>query len=421
MKFLKGGLLASVAVGALAVVLPAAAQEQVNPDQAVTERTPEGYEPNGITVGSFRLYPKVELEEEYNDNIFKSNTNEKDDFITKISPGLQLRSNWNRHFLQFEATSEFGMYADSSDDNYTDYNLRATGRADATEALKFNGDARLQHLHEERGGDDVPANAKEPVEYDKLTGVLGGTYKPNRFSIGLTGTVDDYTYDSNENINGTTTSNDGRDRTETKGEVRFGYEIQNGYEAFIKSSVNDRNYDKTATSGPNAGVNRDSSGYKVQAGIAIDLDRLIRADLGVGWMEQDYDNPSFKDVDGYSADARIRWNITELTTLRALASRTINETTTSGASSTVGTALGVGVDHELLRNLILNADAKYYESDYQGINRTDDKYTYSVGADYKLNRNLYGGVKLTHETRNSNDAVNEYDQNVIMVKVGGQF
>ncbi|RCK54058.1 hypothetical protein TH25_01555 [Thalassospira profundimaris] len=421
MKFLKGGLLASVAVGALTVVFPAAAQESVNPDQAVTQRTPEGYEPNGIPVGSFRLYPKVEAAEEYNDNIYKSNTNEKDDYITKISPGLQLRSNWNRHFLQFEASSEFGIYADSSDDNYTDYNLRATGRADATEALKFNADARLQHLHEERGGDDVPANAKEPVEYDKLTGVIGGTYKPNRFSVGLTGTVDDYNYDSNENINGTTTSNDGRDRTETKGEVRFGYEIQNGYEAFIKSSVNDRNYDKTATSGPNVGVNRDSSGYKVQAGIAIDLDRLIRADLGVGWMEQDYDNPSLKDVDGYSADARIRWNITELTTLRALASRTINETTTNGASSTVGTALGVGVDHELMRNLILNADAKYYNSDYQGISREDDKYTYSVGADYKLNRNLYGGVKLTHETRNSDNAINEYDQNVVMVKVGGQF
>jgi hypothetical protein len=64
-KFLKGGLLASVAVSALAVTFAASAQEQVNPDKAVTERTPEGYEPNGITVGSFRLYPKAEVSEEY--------------------------------------------------------------------------------------------------------------------------------------------------------------------------------------------------------------------------------------------------------------------------------------------------------------------------------------------------------------------
>jgi uncharacterized protein (PEP-CTERM system associated) len=74
-----------------------------------------------------------------------------------------------------------------------------------------------------------------------------------------------------------------------------------------------------------------------------------------------------------------------------------------------------------MRNLILNADAKYYGSDYQGISRQDDKYTYSIGADYKLNRNFFGGVKLSHETRDSDNAVNEYDQNVIMVKVGGQF
>lgn len=418
MKFLKGGLLASVAVSALAVTFAASAQEQVNPDKAVTERTPEGYEPNGITVGSFRLYPKAEVSEEYNDNIYKSNTNEKDDYITKIAPGLQLRSNWNRHFLQFEASSEFGIYGDTSDNDYTDYNLRATGRADATEALKISGDARLQHLHEDRGGDDVATDAKEPVEYDKMTGVLGGTYKPNRFSVGLTGTVDDYNYDDNATISGGTDNNDDRDRTETKGEVRFGYEIQNGYEAFIKSSLNDRNYDSRVDDG---GVNRDSNGYNVQAGIAIDLDRLIRADLGVGWMEQSYDDPTLEDVDGYSANARVRWNITELTTLRAIASRTINETTTTGASSTIGTALGVGVDHELMRNLILNADAKYYNSDYQGISREDDKYTYSIGADYKLNRNFFGGIKLSHETRDSDNAVNEYDQNVIMVKVGGQF
>ena len=81
MKVLKGGLLATVAAGALVAALTSSvsAQEAVNPDQGVAQRTAEGYEPVGATVGSFRLLPKLEVVEEFNDNIFKEENDETDD------------------------------------------------------------------------------------------------------------------------------------------------------------------------------------------------------------------------------------------------------------------------------------------------------------------------------------------------------
>jgi hypothetical protein len=390
----------------------------VNPDQGVAERSAEGYDPVGMPVGSFRFFPKVDVVEEYNDNIYKSDNEESDDFITMIKPKLDLRSDWNQHYLQLDAGAEVGRYASSSDDDYEDYDAGVRGRFDATRALVINGNAKYLHDHEERGGDDVATDAAAPVEYDQINGELGAKYKPNRFSVGVRGEVKDYDYDDNKTLLGGTTNNDDRDRFEMLGELRFGYEIQDGYEAYLKTSYNDRDYDSQVDDN---NENRDSDGYKVQAGIAIDLARLIRADLAAGWMEQEYADSALRDVDGYSLDATVRWNLTELTTIRGNASRSINETTTSGASATVGSSLGIGVDHEFLRNLVAKADLKYGLSEYEGLTREDDKYTASVGIDYKLNRNFYAGAKYQFEQRDSNVNTNDYDQNLFTISLGAQF
>lgn len=420
MSFLKGGLLSTAAAGAIAAAFaaPVHAQEQVNPDQGVTQRTAEGYEPVGMPVGSFRFFPKVEVEEEYNDNIYKSDSGESDDFITKVMPKLNLRSDWNQHSLQLETGAEVGRYASSDGDDYEDYDFGARGRYDASQALKFSGNAKYIHEHEERGGDDVSSDAAAPVEYDQMDGELGVTYKPNRISVGFRATAKDYDYDDNRTLGGSITNNDDRDRLETLGELRVGYEIQDGYEAYFKSSYNDKDYDSRVDDG---GVNRDSDGYKMQAGIAIDLDRLIRADLAAGWMEQDYADNTLQDADGYSLDARVRWNLTELTTIRGTASRSINETTTSGVSATIGSNVGVGVDHEFLRNLVAKADLKYGMTEYEGSTREDDKYTASLGVDYKLNRNFYTSAQYQFEERDSNENTNDYDQNIFLIKLGAQF
>jgi uncharacterized protein (PEP-CTERM system associated) len=115
--------------------------------------------------------------------------------------------------------------------------------------------------------------------------------------------------------------------------------------------------------------------------------------------------------------------VTTLTTLRFLANRAINETTTANVSGTLVTNVGVGIDHEFLRNLTANADFRYSMTDYQGdpAKREDDKLTFSAGVDYKLNRNFFGGVKYTFEDRDSNINTNDYGNNIVKLSLGAQF
>ena len=85
---------------ALSLGAPAVAQE-VGP-----------YDPLGIRAGPFLIYPSLNVSEAYNDNVFATDNDTDDDFITLISPQLRAESNFSRHSLNFTAGSEIAR-ADS--------------------------------------------------------------------------------------------------------------------------------------------------------------------------------------------------------------------------------------------------------------------------------------------------------------------
>lgn len=377
------------------------------------------YDAKGISMGSFRALPKVELSATSDSNIYQEKTGETSDVIYKAKPSLAINSDWNNHAFNINLSAIDARYRTNSADNFTTYDINADGRIDASKALKVNLNAGHQTLSDERGGKDVASDSAAPTDSVKQTAGTSLEYKPNRFGFTAGGDLTDYNYDDTKRINGTMANNDDRDRRDTEWLARIGYDIQDGYEAYASYKGNNRNYDAAVD---DAGVNRDSSGYNTQAGLKVELTRLLTADLSVGYMSQDYTARALKDVSGWSGDANIRWSVTPLTTLRATLGRSIGETTTANVSSTLDTSYGIGVDHEFLRNLTAKADIKFANSDYQGVStRDDDTRTISAGLDYKLNRMFFAGVDAKFENRNSSISTNDYSRRQLMAKVGAQF
>jgi hypothetical protein len=412
---------ASAAIPLLAgSVWAQSAQPEVaqQPAPAVGDRSQPEFDPLGIRVSSFLFFPKVELSEYYDDNIYRQDNNTESDFITTLAPSFRLASDWNVHSLVLDAGLTQGWYADNSDNDYTDYTVGAAGRIDVLRELIANINTRHQQLHENRGSVDAPTATREPVEYTRTS--VGGDvrWKPNRLGITLGGDYAHLNFDDTTNLNGSTSNNDDRDRDQTEGRVRLGYEFQENYEAFVLAAVNNRSYDDSIDDN---GFRRDSDGYRLEGGVAFDLTRLIRAEVGAGYLSQSYDDARLSDVSGFSMNGSLEWYITQLTTIRALVARTVTETTLSGASGALSTRFGVGIDHELLRNVILRGDFNWTQNDYEGINRTDDIYSAEAAATYRLNRNIYTQAQYTYETRKSDATNADFSDNLIMLRLGGQF
>jgi hypothetical protein len=400
---------------ALGVAGPVVAQEQARNETVSTRARPD-YDAVGGRAGGFLYFPTIDIEQRANDNIFLSDGNEREDFITVLRPALSANSDWNNHALGFTATADIFRYWDYTRENHNDWSLGSNGRYDISREANITGSITTSESYEDRGSPD-DAGGREPTQYMTVNALIAGQYKPNRFSINLTGTGDLYNYDDTPTTTGIT-NNDDRDREEAKLELRLGYDIQPEYEAFLRGSVNNRDYDAAVDDN---GLNRDSDGYELVAGARIDFTGLLFGDLFAGYTSQDYDARALRTIDGPTVGAGLFWNPTGLTSLGLNVARSIQETTQVNASGYWSTSANLSIDHELLRNFILSATAGYTNSDYEGISREDDDLTAGAGARYLLNRNFHLSGNYEYKTRDSSVAGSDYEQSVFTLRLTAQL
>lgn len=378
------------------------------------------YQPLGGRLGGFLVFPSVEFREIYNDNIYTTENGEIDSWITRIVPSLVVQSDWNRHDLRFEVGGEAGFYSHDSDDDYIDFQALADATIDVYHgATIFFESLGYERLHEDRGSDEIPGAAAETWDYSRYGGDGGVRYKPNRFGIEISGGYHRLEYDNLDVVGGGTVSGDSRDRDEFSAGAEIGYDFSPGYFAYVGGRYYWVDYD-TATS---FGSNRDSEGYLVEAGVRFEATPLIDVDIAAGYREQDYESSSLNDVNGFSLRGQATWFVTPLTTVGFTAFTEVQETIASTASGKLARGVAVTVDHELLRNLVFDAELAYTNFDYQGgsANRTDNDYLASLGATYFIGRNFYAGTSYRFNMRDSDASGEDYTQNLFMLKLGARF
>jgi hypothetical protein len=388
--------------------------------QTVEERNRPELDPLGVQVGTFTLFPSIGLEEQYNDNIFATENNTIDDFITRVLPRVTLRSNWNNHSLSIYGNGDIGRYADNGDEDYEDYTAGANGRLVIQRDTWLQGRAEYQQRHEDRGSpDDV--GGVEPTVYGAALGQLSAFHRLNRLNFTLSGTVERLDFDDVAAAGGATINNDDRDRYEMETSLRVGYEVVPNYEAFVRGGYLKRTYDDLS----DAGLNRDNDGYEIVAGISVDFGGITFGDFFAGYRTQDYEDSALEGVSGPSVGGEITWNVTPLTTIIGTLTRTVEESTSSDgagnfASGRFLTSANVRAQHELRRNLLIGANIGYDNDDYEGIDRTDDTIRFGINANYMMYRNLYlrGGYSVRSK---DSDLGTDYVENLVFVRLQAQY
>jgi hypothetical protein len=395
--------------------------------ETVLERERPELDPLGVRAGGFIIYPRLDVAEEFSDNIFAEDGGGAADLLTRIIPRLRVESDWNNHALAFFGSGDFGRYLDNSSENYEDFRVGTSGRVDVRRDTKLRARAEFQNRHEERSSpDDV--SGKEPTEYDVISGQVEGYQRFNRLNFTLGGAIDRLDFDDVDRAAGPPIDNDDRDRNEIEASLRAGYELVPNYEAFVRGAYLIRDYDEDSdvVVPLGRGLDRDSHGFEAVVGVGIDFGGITFGDFFAGYRRQKFDDAVLDTVEGPVLGADITWNVTPLTTIIGTISREIRETTTEDGSGNFAsgrffTTVGVSAQHELLRNLLLGADASYSQDDFDGIDRTDHIVRFGVNANYMLYRNLYvrGGYKL--RARESEFAGEDFLENVVFVRLQVQY
>ncbi|AWU93042.1 outer membrane beta-barrel protein [Azospirillum ramasamyi] len=402
--------------------LPAAAQDDLQRGETVLERRRPEVEQLGLRAGSFLFLPRVEAGATYDTNVFATRDDHKDDVIWTVRPRVDIRSDFATHALNFSASADAGRYQEYSSENYTDYALLASGRYDVNKGGALDGQLFHRRNHEGRGDINTLSGYAEPVVYYTSGGEVGYNQRFNRLRARLSGSAQYNSYNDVDLTGGGIANQEDRDRWEYATVGRVGYEFIEGYEAFVQGTYS---WTRHKNDRDTFGIDRDSNGYEVVGGLATDLTGLITGEVFAGYLVRNYKDSQLSDFSGLSFGGRLNWAVTQLTSITATSSRQVRETTASPgfgtASSYTRTVFALGVDHELLRTLVLNGRLQYRQDKFNGINRDDKVYTAGVGGTYQMNRYLFLTGGYTYEKRNSNVSAVEYSDNLIFLRVGAQM
>ena len=125
------------------------------------------------------------------------------------------------------------------------------------------------------------------------------------------------------------------------------------------------------------GYDRDSTGFKITAGTQLDLTGVTRGDVFIGYLRQKPEETrlGLQTTSGFLIGTHLTWNATRLTTVNVNIDRNVKETTQAGVAGVDSYTGSVTVDHELLRNLLLDAGASLENDKYNGgVPRREDNY-----------------------------------------------
>lgn len=403
-------------ITAIICLTPSMSFARMLPDDdvlSVIERERKTLDPLGIPVRTFLFHPGMNVNVHYDDNIFRSRTNEQSDLITIINPTAELVSNWNIHELRIYADADLARYADNDDENYEDFRIGARGRYDLTHGTYLYGGLQFDETHEGRDSpDDVSGD--EPTELDIWSGKVGFARDLAKLKLFVEGRLRDIEYD-NATANGAAIDNSFRNRTQYEADAKLAYELSPNYELFIRGIYDEREYDNNATA-----TDRSSDGWRVEFGTDINVSGKVKAQIHGGYITRDYDT-AFKDVNTVDYGAALTWNLNGLTSLVGDLDRRVIETTQSNVSSYIRTRGTVGLEHAFAENILGEAKLTYTNDDFVGGIREDDILGGKIGLTYKPMRGAELGLVYDYTDRNSTQNISDYQNHRLLFHLGYKF
>ncbi|MDD3182632.1 MAG: outer membrane beta-barrel protein [Alphaproteobacteria bacterium] len=380
--------------------------------ESVLEHPRPDYDAVPIDIGSFEMFPTLELGATYDSNIYATPNGERDDAVGTIRPIVNLFSNWGRHALAVTVFGDSNYYSQHADENYNNALVDLNGRYDISNQTWLSGRTGYQRLAETRTS-PLAVNGSEPTTFGVGKAGLTAYRGVGKLKASVDYDYKRFDYDDTKADNGAVIDQTQRDRDEHVMGGKLAYEISPNMKPYLRGDYNIRSYNHNAT--------HDSDGFETLVGVEADFGGITSLDVFAGWMTQYYDDFAVKKtLSTPRVGGRLEWNVTGLTSVVFEADRTIEEASSMDAySSYYQTGGSATITHELLRNVLLEGNTTYSHSDFNGTaDREDDSVSAGLGGRYLINRNLYTDLLYNWERRYSTEDTSEYTRNMVTLRLG---
>lgn len=312
-----------------------------------------------------------------NDNVRASENDAEGDIAAIIQPGLQVRMDGRDFDWSLFGSARFDRYATETDENEETYSASTSLNYTATNDLDLDGGLSFTRASEDRTDADTDGGERRFV-FNDYGFSAGARWRPNRISFGPRVNVTRRNFDSEDRAD--------REFTRYDGNLRIGFRISPAVSAFVQPGGTWRDFDDPDS----AGLDQDSVTYRGLVGSSFEIGSLIEAEFGIGVFSEDFVDNEREDFTGLQLTGSLTWNVTPLTDISLTLDRreetSFVEDDGVQSDARIRTEARLDVEHSLTRRVSLEADARLRLDDYQGINRSDTRFTIGIGSSYSINR-----------------------------------
>lgn len=385
---------------------------------SVRDRAYAAYQPDGLKIGNYLMFPEVGLSTTWDDNV-TGVTGKFDkkiaDFRHELSTVVKLESHLPRHMLDFMIGAKYVSFQRNDHMEHLDGFATVRWRLDIDHAHSFTGYASSELAHVEELGDERPSSARNAPQVIKNKAEAAFKRDAGRLYASVGALYQSWNYSDATTFSGANVDLDSRDAWIISPFVRWGYRVSPGYKIvgdLIAHHQENRGGD---------GIDRDARGLEGLVGTEFEITSLLKATLKAGYRGQNYRQATLDDIYAPVWEGRLQWLITPMVTLSFHAKRSIFATTYGDSSGRLDSTFGAKVEYEMWRNLIVTGLAEYRSSDFIGSNRVDELYVGRLSAEYAHTKNLFFTFEYEHQNRQSNLSEFEVTKNKVMVGAKWRF
>jgi hypothetical protein len=382
-------------------------------DFGVLQRPRPDYDAKGIPLDAWRLFPTLDAGAAYDSNVFRIQNNPLGDMYFVISPALKLVTNWGANALEVFAGADNYIYSKYDTETLSDWNAGGDGRFGIFPGAEIFTAATVNMLHERRASPNTTGFQAGPNRYYLYDFQSSGTYQRGLFGVGAGFQYDKYDFNPIGRVGGGVISNSDRDMDEFKLWGKVNYDFSPGYQIFVKTSYNERNYSDLFDRN---NLRRSSHGTRADLGVQAQLTHLIMGSVQVGYLHQNFFAP-LKDADGLAYTVNVDYFATPLLTIHLTADRQLQASIINNVSVTDNRSYQISADYELLRDLILQAHYAYNKDVFTSTTRIDNVDDFGISGRYLVNRYLSFNVDYAYNERSSSTPNASFTDHTVLIGV----
>lgn len=396
--------------------------------EAEAEEVVEAEEPeaaprqHGIAMGNYVVSPRISLQTTHTDNALFTETNEDDDVITTIKPGIMITTKEDyEHRLTLDSAFEYNRYSENDDESHNNFHVSLDGQIAKDEAFSLPFELSYAQDHEDRMDDITGQRPVERLEMSKFYSSVGFRFKDGPLTADIAGYFGQNRYDDELDINGNQVVRRDADHDIVGTKAALTWDMSDHVKLGLMGKWGDRDYDQNNFQGGGFnGPNRSSDITDARLVFGLNF-KSFKTLIKAGWGMVDFEEDAvLSDINTAVADIGMTWNITNWLDWNLNYSRDIHEDE-EVIQAILRDKGNMSFAFKLGEHVRWEIGGEVQKWSFEESTR-DDRYAGAhTSLDYFFNDFVALGASYKMLKRDSDLANLDFDNNTIMLHLSGRM